>query len=139
MKGKMPIIIISVCVVAANGFFSRNSGGGNTGGGDPSALPTALGEVNLTCEECGKQWSQKPKVKMLCSKCDIPGYVESFFSCRKCKEEFMGVQCKKRVRDNAPMYRRTADEEWMGGLPKKLKCTACGFESKNHYANRIWN
>ncbi len=134
MKGKMPIIIISVCVVGAIGFFIMSSGG-KTGGADRSVF--VVGEVSLTCEECGKQWSQKPKAKMLCSKCDIPGYTESFFSCRKCKEEFMGVQCKKRVRDNAPMYRRTADEEWIGGLPKKLKCTACGFESKIHYANQI--
>ncbi len=134
MKGKVPIIIIAVCVLGAVAFFVKSSGTSEEASERFTRKP--IGEMSLKCDKCGYEWSQKPKAEMLCPKCDTPGFTTASFLCKKCKEEFVGLETQK-LAQTKYNYRRPGEEKWSKKFPSKLKCPNCGFESDIHYANEV--
>ncbi len=137
MKGKVPIIIIAVCVLGSIAFFISSSGTSERDSESPREV-RGVGDISLKCDECEYEWSQRPRAEMLCPKCDAPGYTTASFHCRKCKEEFVGLETQKLGRSKYK-YRRAGEEKWTKRAPAKLKCTNCGFESDIHYSNAVNN
>ncbi len=137
MKGKVPIIVITVCVIGAVFFLIKNMGSSSEDV-QRETVSRVAGDVAAVCSdlECGNEWSQKPSAEVLCPDCDAPGIMTYSYKCRRCKKEFVGLDYQK-LGSGKYKFRRTGEEEWTRSSPAKIKCSECGLDSKVHYSNRV--
>ncbi len=127
--GKMPIVIIVVCIGTAVALLAFRGGDKSTG---PERTQTVLA---LVCEACGHEWEAEPELEIICPKCDAPGIASNTYICQKCGEEFVGLQIQ-RLGINRFKYRRPGDE-WLKTMPRSLKCDKCEFDSPSQFQGQV--
>jgi len=118
LRGKTPLVIGAIVVVACLGVLLFISAGGT----DDSA--TGSGKIQYYCDQCGATWTQEPTATPTCPECGAAAVTKTWCKCPRCGHVFCAVETRK-LGPGRYSYRPYGQEEWQHAPPAQVSCPNC--------------